>query len=664
MTLPPITDSTQSGTLLQGERHVLELIATGACLPDVLAALCRVIDEESGLMSSVYLLDRDGRQMTWAAGPNVPEAWQAATKVFAATPTFGTCGAAVSRREPVAVADIAASPLFAQWRDVARAEHLVGAWSTPFFSKDGDVLGTFAMLSREAVRPDAAQRSLVDHATHLASIAVERQQTEAGLRESERRFSTAFYSSPGVLSIVRVADGRFLYVNDRFVSVLGYARAEVVGQTALSLGLYADPAQRTDVGRLLNEHRAHDLEMKARTKSGATVDLLMWMDRIEILGEECVLAVCCDITARKQAEQALAQSERLLRTVLDALPVGVAVVDEGGNILLSNPASQRIWGGLIQSGPERYARSNAWWHDTGKKVGPNEWASVRARVNGETSVNELVDIEAFDGVRKVIQNSAVPIRDTSDGITGAVIVNEDVSARMTAEHERKDALTQLRTLTGRLMRAQDDERRRIAQLLHETTAQDLAALKMHLARLVRTDAGLSGADRAALTESIELAERSMSGIRTLSYLLHPPFLDEAGLLSALRWYAAGFAKRSGMKVDLDLPSTFERLPQDVETTLFRVVQEALINIHHHADSPTALIRLRVEDHRLLLEIVDRGRGMPSTTIEQLPAGGGALGVGVAGMRERLQQIGGTFDIESSDRGTTVRAQVSLSRDVE
>src|SRR5262249_37576840 len=166
-------------------------------------------------------------------------------------------------------------------------------------------------------------------------------------------------------------------------------------------------------------------------------------------------------------------------------------------------------------------------------------------------------------------------------------------------------------LIERLMRAQDDERRRIARMLHETTAQDLAALKMHLARLARTGVGLSDADRSALKESIDLAERSMTGIGTLSYLLYPPFLDEAGLLSALRWYVSGFAERSGIKVDLGLPSTLERLPQEVETTLFRVVQEALINIHHHAESPTAVIRLRVDGHRLTLEVEDRGRGMPS-----------------------------------------------------
>jgi signal transduction histidine kinase len=337
-------------------------------------------------------------------------------------------------------------------------------------------------------------------------------------------------------------------------------------------------------------------------------------------------------------------------------------MDGAGDIVLNNPASQRIWGDVIQSGPDRYARSRAWWHDTGKPIAPEEWASVRARLKGETSVNEVVDIEAFDHVRKVIQNSAVPIRDADDRITGAVIVNEDISARTTAERERNDAFQELRGLTGRLLRAQDDERRRIAQLLHETTAQDLAALKMHLARLSRTVTGLSTADRAAFEESMELAERAMTGIRTLSYLLHPPFLDEAGLLAALRWYATGFTDRSGIKIELDLPAALERMPREIETTLFRVVQEALINIHRHARSPSARIRLRVDADHLTLEIKDRGRGLPSELMAQLPAGGGALGVGVAGMRERLQQIGGTLVIESSNRGTTVRATIPVPQD--
>ncbi|HXH40536.1 MAG TPA: MEDS domain-containing protein [Thermoanaerobaculia bacterium] len=219
---------------------------------------------------------------------------------------------------------------------------------------------------------------------------------------------------------------------------------------------------------------------------------------------------------------------------------------------------------------------------------------------------------------------------------------------------------ELRTLANRLMHAQDDERRRIATMLHETTAQDLAALKMLLARLSRTADRLSLDERNTLTESISLAEQSMAGIRTVSYLLHPPFLDEAGLLSALRWYARGFSERSGIKVDLDLPENIERLPLDTETVLFRIVQESLTNIHRHAGSETAQITLRRDSEMLMLEIEDRGRGIPNASIEHITSGGS--GVGIAGMSERMHQLGGRLDVTSSDHGTTVRVRLPLARD--
>ena len=367
-----------------------------------------------------------------------------------------------------------------------------------------------------------------------------------------------------------------------------------------------------------------------------------------------------EYTLRQQHNE-LRQNERLLRLVLDALPVGVGVVDLSGDIILSNPAGQRLWSGTIHSGRDRYTESKAWWHATGERIAPGDWPSVRAFVNGETTVNEVIDIEAFDGVRKIIQTSAVPIRDTNERITGAVVVNEDISARKTAERELNDSYNQMRTLTGRLMRAQDEERRRIAQMLHETTAQDLAALKMLLARLNRTADRLTDGERSALAESISLAEQSMTQIRTLSYLLHPPFLDETGLLSALRWYAAGFAERSGINVDLELPESFERLPRDTETALFRIVQESLINIHRHAGSETARIRLRRDAETLVLEIDDRGHGIPKASREHITNGGGVAGVGIAGMSERIEQLGGHLEITSDDHGTTVRARLPLGQ---
>jgi signal transduction histidine kinase len=136
-------------------------------------------------------------------------------------------------------------------------------------------------------------------------------------------------------------------------------------------------------------------------------------------------------------------------------------------------------------------------------------------------------------------------------------------------------------------------------------------------------------------------------------------LDESGLLSAIRWYTQGFAQRSGITIELDLPATYERLTRDVETALFRVVQESLINIHRHAHSPSARLSLRIERERLTLEIEDRGAGMPAERVARSMSESGAVGVGIAGMRERLKQLGGTFEIRSSGEGTLVRAALPL-----
>ena len=437
-----------------------------------------------------------------------------------------------------------------------------------------------------------------------------------------------------------------------------------------SLRLYSPdgkvvPHQESKMAEVLRSGiEVRDQEVVIERPDGSCITVLVNIVPLRNGDGELTGAMNCfqDITDRKRAEDGLRRSERLLRLVLDTLPVGVAVVDPSGDIILSNPASQRIWSRSIRSGRERYTESKGWWHATGKRLAPEEWASVRACVNGETSVNEVLEIEAFDGVRKIIQNSAVPIRDANERITGAVVVNEDISARKTAERELNDSYHQMRALTGRLMHAQDDERRRIAQMLHETTAQELAALKMHLARLNRTASHLSETDRGALTESISLAEQSMTEIRTLSYLLHPPFLDETGLLSALRWYAAGFAERSGIKVDLELPESFERLPLDTETALFRIVQESLINIHRHAGSETARIRLRRDAETLVLEIEDRGHGIPEASLKHIKSGGSVLGVGIAGMSERIDQLGGRLEIESGDHGTVVRARLPFMKD--
>jgi len=236
--------------------------------------------------------------------------------------------------------------------------------------------------------------------------------------------------------------------------------------------------------------------------------------------------------------------------------------------------------------------------------------------------------------------------------------------RAEVEYTLRQQRNELRALANRLMHAQDDERRRIATMLHETTAQDLAALKMNLTRLNRAADRLTDDEREALTEGSSLVDQSINEVRTVSYLLHPPFLDEAGLVLALRWYAGGFAARSGIRVDLDLPEKFERLPLQTETVLFRIVQEALTNIHRHSGSETALIRLRRHGEMLVLEIEDQGRGIAKAELGQITSGGGG-GVGVASMIERIEQLGGRLEMTSrvnGTSGTTVRVWLPLTKD--
>ena len=216
----------------------------------------------------------------------------------------------------------------------------------------------------------------------------------------------------------------------------------------------------------------------------------------------------------------------------------------------------------------------------------------------------------------------------------------------------------LRKLSARLLQSQDDERRRIARELHDSIGQTLAALSMNLSG-VRADIDRLTKTKDTLTDSEGLVLEMSKEVRTISHLLHPPLLDEAGLSSALRWYVDGFAQRSKLTVDLDCPDDFGRLPREVETAAFRVVQECLTNIHRHSGSPEAKIRLRHFDNEVVVEVEDKGKGIPADKLDQM-ASVGIPGVGITGMRERVRQLGGNLGISSSSTGTTIVARLPIS----
>jgi signal transduction histidine kinase len=186
-------------------------------------------------------------------------------------------------------------------------------------------------------------------------------------------------------------------------------------------------------------------------------------------------------------------------------------------------------------------------------------------------------------------------------------------------------------------------------------------MTIDLEQLKQQSGNLSREGMALLAESIGLGEQALQEIRTLSYVLHPPLLDQAGLVSAIRWYVDGFAKRSGINVDLTVAGEVGRPDSDIETALFRVVQESLSNIHHHSGSETASIRLERTSDRITLEIKDRGRGILPKNGPGTPQDVRTLGVGIMGMRQRLNQLNGQLEIESNEHGTTVTAVVPLEK---
>jgi len=228
---------------------------------------------------------------------------------------------------------------------------------------------------------------------------------------------------------------------------------------------------------------------------------------------------------------------------------------------------------------------------------------------------------------------------------------------------RERAEESLRQLTGALLRAQDEERRRIARELHDSTGQSLAAISVNLARLEKLLPPDNPKIADVLAHAVETAQQTSREIRTLSYLLHPPLLEEAGLTSAVRWYADGFAQRSGIKVTVDVPPQFDRLAMDVETTLFRIVQESLTNISRHSQSPTAKIRIVRNAGEIMLEVQDEGRGIPPEKLEKVNDNISGLGVGIAGIWERVRQFEGDLDINSNTHGTTVTVVLPIKEEV-
>jgi signal transduction histidine kinase len=225
--------------------------------------------------------------------------------------------------------------------------------------------------------------------------------------------------------------------------------------------------------------------------------------------------------------------------------------------------------------------------------------------------------------------------------------------------ERLRAQLSLSALSARLLQLQDEERRRIARELHDSAGQTLVALDIQLSIIQMKTQNLDGFLTAAVADSVSLVQEASCGIRTMSYLLHPPLLDEAGLVSPLQWFVEGFAERSGIQVELTISQKFGRLPREMELTLFRIVQEALTNVHRHSGSPTAQVELNRNETDVTLLIRDQGKGTSKSGLDQSNRETYKIGVGIRGMRERVHQLGGKMEFLSGEPGTILEVTLPL-----
>jgi signal transduction histidine kinase len=217
------------------------------------------------------------------------------------------------------------------------------------------------------------------------------------------------------------------------------------------------------------------------------------------------------------------------------------------------------------------------------------------------------------------------------------------------ELDQREAMEQYaRRVSGRILQVQDEERRKFSRELHDSLGQLLSMAKMHMYALVEKNP-----EDQLLRDINQLLDQSISETRTISHLLHPPLLDEMGLPAAVRWFAEGFAKRSGIKVDVEIAEDVERASRPADLALFRVLQESLTNIHRHSKSARAEVSLRSLPGAVMLRVRDYGKGMPHETIQHFLKTGGRVGVGLSGMRERIREQHGQFAIQSDETGTTV-----------
>ena len=468
------------------------------------------------------------------------------------------------------------------------------------------------------------------------------QQARKDLGQIEDRHRAILRAIPDLM-FLQDRDGTYLDFHAKDPSLLLVSPTEFLGkkmETVLPSELCVEFHTCFDRALETGETQLHEYSL---TMMGE----VKWFEaRVAPSSGDNLLTIVRDITESRRSEQALRESESRFATAFKSNPQPMSLTTlDTARFIDVNQSFLDMSGYDLEEVLGRTA------------LELNIWESSADREPYIRQLLETGSVHDFEmrfrtkaGALRILLLAAEVIE--ADNQKSVLVSSVDIT-------ERKQAEQWLSELTARLLRTQDQERRRIAEELHDVTAQDIGLILLNLAYVKKESTHLDSRSKDKLAESIALGEQALREIRTLSYVLHPPLLDQAGLVTALQWYAKGFTERSGIRVDFtEHGNEGHRMPPDIEYSLFRVVQECLTNIRRHTNSETASITLTRTGETIVLQVRDSGTGL---RLEAPKNGDGieGLGVGIPGMRHRLKQLGGELAVESAPSGTTVTATVPV-----
>lgn len=434
--------------------------------------------------------------------------------------------------------------------------------------------------------------------------------------------------------------------------LFGYTAQEAIGQHITLIVPWERRSEEEDIlRRLARGERIDHFETVRRRKDGGTFDVSLTISPIRDAGGKVIGAsnVARDMSERKRIERALRESEQRYRAITEATPIMVWMAGLDKLCYYFNKGWLDFVGRTLEQ-----ESGNGW----AENVHPDDFdrclqiyvSSFDARRPFEMQYR----LRHHSGQYRRILDCAVPRYAPDGSFEGYVGGCLDIHGQKEAEEKARRA-----DVSFQLLKGQDEERRHIARELHDSAGQTLTVLGIDVAQLSQEAARSAPMLAEKIDRIQETIQQLHTEIRTTSYLLHPPMLDESGLYSAVSWYVKGLQERSCLEVRLDISEDFGRLPRDMELLIFRLVQECLTNIHRHSDSKTAAIRIARSSNQITLDIQDQGKGMSPPRLAEVQSG--RSGLGIRGMRERLRQFEGTIDIESDSAGTRVVATVPIPR---